>query len=258
MGAAQRRIDRDSPMPLWSQVRSDVMQRIQRGEFAGSFPGEHELVQEYQVSRHTVREALRSLRADGILDGGRGRPTRVAEPEIRQTPGTLYSLFASVRDAGRQQRSLVRTLEVRTDPASAERLGLPETAALFYLERVRLSDDEPLAHDCVWMPAQVASPLLEADFAETSLYAELGRLCGVSLTGGRERVRADIPTADERHLLGLGDTVAVLRVERLGESGGRLLEWRRTTIRGDRFAFNTDLATPDRLTVSSDDAGAGP
>ncbi|MGB7447811.1 MAG: GntR family transcriptional regulator [Ornithinimicrobium sp.] len=251
-----RHIDRDSPMPLWAQVRDDITDRIRRGEFDHRFPGEHQLVQEYEVSRHTLREALRSLRSEGVLEGGRGRATQVARPEISQPQGTLYSLFASVSSAGQRQRSVVRQLDIRADPAVARELGLLEAAPLLYLERLRLSDDEPLAHDCVWLPAQVAAPLLEADFTETSLYAQLEQRCGVRLTGGREQVRAVIPSPDERELLQVGDDVAVLHLERVGEADGRPVEFRRTLIRGDRFALDSDLADPDRVTGTTGPFGA--
>jgi hypothetical protein len=65
------------------------------------------LVGEYKVSRNTVREALRRLRADGVVVAERGRRPPVATPaEIEQPVGALYCLFASVegfRARGRRQ-----------------------------------------------------------------------------------------------------------------------------------------------------------
>lgn len=257
MVAGRSQIDRRSPMPLWAQLQGDIVRRIRRGDFDTDFPGEHQLVEDYAVSRHTVREALRALRADGLLEGGRGRPTRVAGAEIRQTSGTLYSLFSSVESAGRRQRSVVRALDARADGVVAARLGLEESTPLVYLERLRLSDDAPLAIDCVWLPAQLAAPLLEADFSATSLYAELAARCGVRLTGGHEQIRAVAPTPAQRSLLGTPDEVACLHLERLGESRGRPVEWRQTLVRGDRFALNTNLASPDRMTASLGDTRPG-
>lgn len=242
-------LDRHSPLPLWAQLQQDITQRIQQGEFSREFPGEHDLVSEYAVSRHTVREALRALRESGVLEGGRGRATRVSRPEITQYAGTLYSLFASVQEAGQRARSEVRALEVCADGVVAARLGLEESTPLVRLDRLRLADDEPLAHDCVWLPADVATPLLEADFTATALYTELEQRCGVRLTGGHERVRAVVPTPAERRLLALPEQVAALHLERLGLAHDRRVEWRRTLVRGDRFAFSSDLTTGEGLRV---------
>lgn len=243
-------VDRKNPLPLWAQVEADIERRLRAGEFRDAFPAEMELVKDYAVSRHTVREALRRLRESGLVDAGRGRAPRVAEPEIAQPQGTLYSLFASISASGHQPRSIVRQLDARADGVVATRLGLEESTPLIYLERIRLADDEPLAMDRAWLPARLAAPLLDADFAESSLYAELDARCGLKLTGGREEVRAVVPTPAERVLLGLGEQTAVLAIDRLGEHRGQPVEWRQTVVRGDRFALMSDFSRPDRLTLA--------
>lgn len=236
-------VDRDSPVPLWAQLHDDITRRLRHGDFVEGFPGEMALVLEYGVSRHTVREALRRLREDRVLISGRGRPTTTAAEEIAQPQGTLYSLFASVEAAGQHQRSVVRALDARADGIVAARMGLEESTPLIYLERLRLADDQPLAWDRVWLPAWLASPLLSADFTETSLYGELETLCDTRLTGGREHVRAAVPTSAERRLLGLSDGVAVLAIDRVGELRGKPVEWRETVVRGDRFTLTTDFSS---------------
>lgn len=245
-------VDRSSALPLWAQVEADIERRVRSGEFADAFPGELRLVEEYGVSRHTVREALRRLRTSGTIDAGRGRPPRVAEREISQPQGTLYSLFASVEASGHHQRSIVRRLDARADGTVAYQLGLEESTPLIYLERIRLADEEPLAMDRVWLPAKLAAPLLDSDFTETSLYHELDRRCGVRLTGGWEEVRAVVPTPAERMLLEIGEGTAALAIDRQGHLRGQPVEWRQTVVRGDRFTVTTDLGDPQRaaLTVS--------
>ena len=115
-GAPSETMDRKSPEPLWSQLQRDLLRRLEAGEFEGWFPGEMFLVGEYKVSRNTVREALRLLRADGVVVAERGRRPRVATPpEIQQPVGSLYSLFASVEDSGLEQRSVIRALDIRAD-----------------------------------------------------------------------------------------------------------------------------------------------
>ncbi|MBF5034045.1 GntR family transcriptional regulator [Micromonospora sp. ANENR4] len=237
--AGARPVDRVGPLPLWAQVHADLIRRIDNGEFAMAFPGELALIDEYGVSRHTVREALRRLREDGVVVAERGRPPRLAgTAEIEQPVGALYSLFASVEAAGLEQRSIVRKLDVRADGVVAVRLGLEESTPLVYLERIRLAGDEPLAVDRVWLPCAVAAPLLDADFTHTALYTELAARCGVRLTGGREHIRAVVPTRAERDQLGIDQTVAAFAVERLAGRHGRPLEWRTTLVRGDRFTVS--------------------
>jgi GntR family transcriptional regulator len=232
-------VDRASALPLWAQVHADLQRRLRVGAFASAFPGELTLVDEYGVSRHTVRQALRQMREDGQVIAERGRPPRLAEPaQINQPLGALYSLFASVEAAGLVQRSLVRAVDVRIDVVVAARLDLPAETELFYLERLRLAGDEPLAVDQIWLPASLARPMLEADFGHTALYDELEDRCGVRLSGGEETIRAVIPSPTERDLLQIDSDVAAFAIDRRANVRDRPTEWRHTLVRGDRFSVS--------------------
>ncbi|MCF7552914.1 GntR family transcriptional regulator [Pseudonocardia sp. WMMC193] len=250
MGA--RPLVRKGVEPLWAQLLADLRDRLEAHEFDSAFPGELALVAEYKVSRHTVREALRRLREEGLVVAGRGRTPRLAGPvEIEQQLGSLYSLFSAVESTGREQRSVVRTLDVRADGVIAARLGLEESTPLVHLERLRLAEGEPLAVDRVWLPEEVAAPLLDVDFTHTGVYPELERLCGIRVAGGRENIRAVVPSAEERRLLEIGPGVAALAIERLGRSRGAAVEWRHTLVRGDRFTLTAQFSAKDGYLIGA-------
>ncbi|WP_219413159.1 GntR family transcriptional regulator [Pseudonocardia nigra] len=232
-----RTLDRLAGEPLWAQLLADLRRRLEHDEFTSAFPGELALVAEYGVSRHTVREAVRRLREEGLVIAGRGRTPRRAEPaEIEQSLGEMFSLFSAVEATGQVQRSVVRTLDVRADGVVAARLGLEESTPLVHLERLRFADSDPLAVDRVWLPEELAAPLLDVDFGRTGLYAEYAARCGVRVTGGSERIRAVVPAPAERELLGVDVGVAAFAIDRLGIAGERPVEWRQTLVRADRFS----------------------
>jgi len=223
-------------MPLWAQLDADLRRRVDAGEFGAAFPGENALVEQYAVSRQTVREALRRLRTEGLVTAERGRaPRLVDQVQFSQPLGALYSLFSSVEARGTEQRSDVRRLELTQDGTVATRLGLEESTPLVFLERLRLAGGDPLALDRVWLPAALAQPLLEADFTHTSLYDEFAARCGVRLSGGQEQIRAVLGSAAERRSLLVGAGVALLAIDRTACAGGVPVEWRQTLVRGDRF-----------------------
>lgn len=249
--APARPLPREAGTTLWRQLQADLQRRLRAGEFTEHFPGELELRDEYGVSRHTVREALRGLREDGVVTASRGRPARLAAPaEITQPLGALYSLFESVEAADQRQRSVVRRLDVRADAHAAVRLGLEESTPLVYLERLRLADEQPLALDCAWLPASNTLGLLEADFSHTSLYEELSTRCGIRLTDGHEQIRAVVPTPAQQRLLGIGPETAAMRVERVGAVNGLPIEWRMSLIRGDRFSVLASFSARSGYTVN--------
>lgn len=238
-----RPLDRTDPRPLWQQLQHQLRERLEAGEFAARFPGELALVEEYGVSRHTVRQALRQLRDEGVVVAERGRQPRVAPAtEISQPLGALYSLFASVEASGLNQRSIVRTLGVLVDAVIADRLGLDGSAPLLYLDRIRLAGAQPLALDRVWLPADLAAPLLGVDFTHTSLYAELAARTGIRPEHGHEEIHVVVPTPAERALLRCDPDTAAFAINRLGRAGGRPIEWRHTLLRGDRFTLTADFS----------------
>lgn len=224
---------------MWAQLRDHLSRRIEAGEFEGTpFPSEHTLQAEYDVSRHTVRQALRDLRTQGLITVRRGRGVSVRPVPIEQPLGALYSLFQSVEQSGLNQRSVVRCLDERADGVIAARLGLEESTPLVYIERLRWASETPLAVDRAWMPAAYARALLQADFSHTSLYLQLQQRCGIQVTAGHEHLQAAMPSTAERKLLELPSDEAALRIHRLGLTESRPFEWRTTLVRGDQFAVS--------------------
>jgi GntR family transcriptional regulator len=249
-------LERTNPLALWAQLELDLKRRIEAGEFNDRFPGEYELVEEYGVSRHTVRDALRRLRFDGIVESGRGRGSWLRQSRIEQPLGALYSLFRSVEASGLEQRSQVRVLEARVDEPVAARLERPADTEFVYVERLRLADAVPLAIDRTWLPRSIAGQLLDADLTHCGLYDELAALTGTRLTGGSEVITAQVPDAATRALLGIPHGCAVMEVRRLGCLHNEPVEWRETVIRADRFSVTAEWSAHDgfRMDVAAGSA----
>jgi GntR family transcriptional regulator len=237
----------DGSLPLWAQVLEDLRKRIADGEFVDRFPGDLELVAQYEVSRHTAREAVRHLQAEGVLERRRGQGSFVTGPRIEQPVGTLYSLFRSIEEHGIIQESVVRCLEERHDEGAAATLGCPGQT-LVYLERLRLGDGKPIGLDCSWLPSSLARPLLTTDFHHTALYEQLAEQCGIRLTSGWERIRPVLPDRTQRDLLQITARQPAFAIERMALSDQTPVEWRHSVVRGDRFSFvarwtSDDIAT---------------
>lgn len=243
-------LDRRNPLPLWAQLLADLRRRLALGAFAERFPTDRELTGEYGVSRQTVRKAVERLDSEGLLERRQGLGTRVRPAEFELPIGGLLSLFKVVEGFGVDQVSEVLALETRRNPEAARHLGRAPEAELIYLERRRLAGRDPLALDRVWLPGDVAAPLLRADFHHTALYDELATRCGVTLVANRERVEPVVPTAAEARLLGLPKGRAAFALERWSNSTLGPVEWRHTLIRGDRYHFVAEWTAAGGLSGS--------
>ena len=236
-------LDRTSSESLWAQLEADLRRRLEAGDFDHRFPTDLALTEAYGVSRHTVREAVGHLQRDGLLKRQRGRGSVIERIEFDQRLGTLYSLFAEIESQGVVQRSEVLSMSEVVDDGVASQLEVDAGTALLRLERLRFAGDEPLAVDRAWLPAELAAPLVDADFTHTALYDELAARCNCRPDRGWERITPVIPTDEEVSLLQIDNGAAAFRVELLGLHDGVAIEWRVTIIRGDRYRFFADWSS---------------
>lgn len=233
-------LDRRSPLPLWAQLLADLRERVAAGEFADRFPTDEELRQEYAVSRQTVREAARRLQTEGVIVRQRGRGSSLTSTLLEQPLHTLYSLARTAQDLGLSEHSEVLQLHRAEAGEAAEPLGVEPSEPVVFVERLRFVGEEPLSLHRSWLPADRAEGLLDSDLRSGSLYDALADCCGVRVTGGWERIQPELPTPDLRRQLNLPTGHAVLLVERLAMAGSVPVEWRRSFVRGDRYAFRAD------------------
>jgi GntR family transcriptional regulator len=232
-----RQLDRTSPMPLWAQLVEELTRRLTAGHFAERLPTDQELVETYGVSRQTARDAVRRLGESFRLERHRGKGTFVRQAQFELPVGIMYSWFQAIESQGAKQDSIVRACELRQDVIVAAELEVDSDLPLFYLERVRLADNVPLALDRIWIPADLAAPLMETDFTHTALYDELRDKAGIIPSRGQETIHPVIPIPSVAKLLEMPKGTAAFTIVRRTWIGDRPLERRDTIVRGDRHAF---------------------
>lgn len=86
--------------PLYQRIAADLRARIRNQEFAAGayLPTEERLCAYYQVSRFTIREALRQLQTDGLITRRRGAGTLIQHDGAAITPPAPEEALAA--DAG--------------------------------------------------------------------------------------------------------------------------------------------------------------
>jgi GntR family transcriptional regulator len=244
-------LDPRQPTPLWAQLATELRDRLAMGAYGERFPTESELTSEFDVSRATVREAVRRLRDEGLVDARRGSGTFVVRRELDEPILGTPELARAIRTAGLDEESRVlRFVEGLAGPEAAGQLGVGPTSAVVWVERLRLAGGQPLSLDrsAVTLTATARRALLRSDLAHGSLYEALAERCDVRVTGGRERVRAAVCPPSDRQLLQLATTEGVLEVERLAYAGRLPVEWRRSLLRGGAYELTANWGTlpPDQ------------
>jgi GntR family transcriptional regulator len=233
--------------PLHRQVADGLRRQIATGALAvgDSLPSEAQLCAAYGVSRGTVRQALATLRAEGAIGGGQGKPPVVRARPIAQPFETLLSFSAWAHALGRTPGQ--RTIEVARRAASAEAadgLGLDDGDFVVAVLRLRLLDGRPAMIERTSFAERVGRLLFDFDPDSGSLYQHLTEQ-GVELAVARHVFDAVAADATDAELLGIPPGAPLLRERR-----------RTTTPDGEPVEWSDDRYRPDLVTFTIENAQA--
>lgn len=71
-------LDYTNSVPLYIQLKEKIEEKVMDGTYAGKVPSEREFMDEYYISRSTVRQAIDALTREGTIVKKRGKGTFVA------------------------------------------------------------------------------------------------------------------------------------------------------------------------------------
>ncbi len=235
--------DRKAPDRKYLAVHAHLTDLIETGLAAGdAVPSERALTEQFGVARMTVRRALDSLVAEGVLVREQGRGTFVAA-ERADFEMRLTTFGEEARRRGMVPGTDV--LDSTRVPAArlvAAALGVEPGAAMFYVKRLRTADGAPFSVEESWVPVDVVPHLL-ADGVPDSLYGAL-RAAGHAPTWGEDTIVAAEATAVELRLLAMRGSRAVMRTRRRTFAGEHAVMYSHTCYRGDRYSVFVPLREP--------------
>lgn len=236
-------LDKDLPVPLYHQLEEVLKAEIESGRWrpGEQIPTESQLVENFGVSKITVRQALQGLVDLGYIRREHGRGTFVSKRKFDEGPRELTSFSEEMKGHSLQATSRILAQSVgEAEKRVAEALGIPIQAPIVMLKRLRLANGEPLTVQTAHIPAALV-PGLEID-EFSSLYDVLQTRYHLYAARAKETYLA--ATADESvtKLLGIRKGDAVFSVERVTFlPNDKPFEFVQSTIRGDRYSIVLDL-----------------
>lgn len=237
--------------PLHRAVADALRTRIREGtlDVGALLPSEAELCREFAASRGPVRQALGTLREEGLIGGGQGRRAVVLDAVPAQPFESFLSFTRRAELTGHRPGQKLQEIALRRpDPAAAAALELDAGELAVSLIRLRLLDDHPAMLERMTYVEAVGRPLLAADLDAGSIYALLTGH-GVDLHAARHTFDAVAADALDASLLEVDEGAPLLRERRLtSDSRGTPIEWSE-----DRY--RPDVAT---VTVTNRRHGRGP
>lgn len=229
------------PRSRHEHVAAQLRQRIARRDYAvgQSLPTESALCAEFGVSRGPVRQALATLRNEGLIQVSQGKPAVVRSHDATQTLESFTPFTQWAERTGRTAGS--RTIEIarrRATESAIAALGLTNDDFVVEVLRLRLLDGEPAMIERSTYIDSVGSLLFDFDTDSGSITDYL--------------VGRGVYFHQMEHVL---DAVAAAQVDsdHLGiDLGSPLVRERRTSRdpNGVAFEFADDRYRPDLVAFS--------
>jgi GntR family transcriptional regulator len=233
-----------SPGPRYVQLRRRLEDGIARGILAPSspLPPEREIAALTDLSRVTVRRAIRDLVETGAVVQRQGSGSFVQQPPAPRVEQSLSLLTSFTEDMARRGLESESTWLERgvflPSPDEVVALGLAAGERVARIHRLRAAGGRPLALERAALPLDL---LPDPMAVSRSLYEALAR-------SGHRPVRAiqkisavNLGEEDARHL-GLPPGAAGLSIQRTSYlPGGRVAEFTRSLYRGDAYDFVAEL-----------------
>jgi GntR family transcriptional regulator len=232
-------------LPLYAQVENVIIGRISNGSLppGSRLPSEDSLVQEYAVSRTTIRAAIRSLVQRGLVEIRRGKGTFVTHPKITQELTELTGFVEDMQALGRH--ATAKVLDQQVVPANqvvARELALSQGAPVVRIRRVRLADGLPLSFDETYLPKEMGEKVMSDNLETEPIFSLLERKYSTPLLEAEYRLEAVCANATVAEALCIDVGSAIFLIERTSYSiGHQPVDYEKLHYRGDQIRFVTQL-----------------
>ncbi|SEG27473.1 GntR family transcriptional regulator [Thermomonospora echinospora] len=210
--------------PRFRQIAEELIRRIDNGAYpeGTQLPTEVQLMDEFDASRNTIRDAVKLLIGRGLVHTSPGRGTfvlRAVEP--------FALTLASVGTAGQTSESEAYRFEARlqgreanvSDPrveikkaagSVAQALGIEAGQRVVIRHQERRIDGRPWSLQTSWYPmayvTQGADRLIDAEDIREGVVKYLQEELGVEQAGYRDKITARVPNAHEASFFNLPDS----------------------------------------------------
>lgn len=205
--------------PLYQQLAETLKQLMESGSIGAQepMPAERELAITYQVSRDTVRKAIRLLEQQGLLYSDHGRGTFTAPAAVRQMSRFLDSFTDdTIKRGGVPGQTILAMASVAANMAIASLLHIEPDEPLLRIKRVRLMNGKPVGLQESFLRLPEGAQLERGELERSgSLYRLLIDKLGIKPSESLESVGAVAAEAGDAALLEVAVGTPLLLCERV-------------------------------------------
>ena len=226
--------------PMYRQIADALREKINAGELkpGDALPTESSLQEAFNVSRVTVRQALKLLTEEQIVESIQGSGTYVKEERVNYDIYQLTGFYEKLADRNVDTHSEVSIFEVlKADAKLAEKLNLSHDDKVWHVKRVRFIKQKPVNLEETWMPLALF-PDLTWEVMENSKYHYVEQIKKLVIDRSEQELVPIMPSEEAIAALSLDPAKPILeKVSRGFLKDGRVFEYSRNVFNTDDYKF---------------------
>ncbi|RTM77475.1 GntR family transcriptional regulator [Enterobacter quasiroggenkampii] len=226
--------------PMYRQIADALREKISAGELkpGDALPTESSLQEAFNVSRVTVRQALKLLTEEQIVESIQGSGTYVKEERVNYDIYQLTGFYEKLADRNVDTHSEVSIFEVlKADAKLAEKLNISHDDKVWHVKRVRFIKQKPVNLEETWMPLALF-PDLTWEVMENSKYHYVEQIKKMVIDRSEQELVPIMPSEEAIAALSLDPTKPILeKVSRGFLKDGRVFEYSRNVFNTDDYKF---------------------
>ncbi|MCI1897619.1 MAG: GntR family transcriptional regulator [Enterobacter sp.] len=226
--------------PMYRQIADALREQIDSGKLkpGDALPTESTLQASFGVSRVTVRQALKQLTEEHIIESIQGSGSYVKEERVNYDIYQLTGFYEKLADRNVDTHSDVKTFEViKADAWLAERLNLAAEEKVWHVKRVRFIKQKPVNLEETWMPLAMFADLTW-EVMEGSKYHYIEQIKKMVIDRSEQELLPIVPSEEAIAALELDANKPILeKVSRGFLKDGRVFEYSRNIFNSDDYKF---------------------
>ncbi|MFP2385576.1 GntR family transcriptional regulator [Enterobacter ludwigii] len=226
--------------PMYRQIADALREKITAGELkpGDALPTESSLQETFSVSRVTVRQALKLLTEEQIIESIQGSGSYVREERVNYDIYQLTGFYEKLADRNVDTHSNVKTFEViKADVKLAETLNIRPDDKVWHVKRVRFIKQKPVNLEETWMPLAMFADLTW-EVMENSKYHYIEQIKKMVIDRSEQELVPIMPSQEAIDALALDPAKPILeKVSRGFLKDGRVFEYSRNVFNSDDYKF---------------------
>jgi GntR family transcriptional regulator len=241
----EKTLIKDSPLPLYYQLKEILKSQIERSELrpGEGIPSERELVEHYEISRPTVRQAINELVTEGLLTREQGRGTFVSTPKISQWfLESLSSFSEEMNMKGLTYSTKVLSVDTMASSSTLRAVFGTEYDQFYRVERLRYVEGKPVVLVTTYLPVALFPDLEKENLEVNSLYNIIQSKYRYRLDKATRVLEAIHAPEEDAKLLQINPSEVIQLIRTTGYlENDRAFEYSIARYRGDLSSFTVSL-----------------